>query len=136
MHFVDGTALDPIGAMTVLKPLFEGMGVPLPEGVGLEDLQIDVRMRVDVDVSVSDGWPAAWSSEMQMTAPGYTKIVRTIVTLAHNLGMETVAEGVETASQLEVLREMGCDKAQGFYVAEALPADVAVALAQALVAHQ
>ena len=41
-------------------------------------------------------------------------IVRSIVQLAHAIGLETVAEGVEDSSQLALLREMGCDAAQGF----------------------
>src|SRR5262249_54458432 len=38
-----------------------------------------------------------------------SEIVRTIVLLAHNLGLEVVAEGVETAEQLTRLKEIGCD---------------------------
>ena len=41
------------------------------------------------------------------------EIVRTILTMAHQLGMDAVAEGVETEGQLELLKEMECDYAQG-----------------------
>jgi diguanylate cyclase (GGDEF)-like protein len=44
-------------------------------------------------------------------------IVQSIVGLAHGLGYEVVAEGVETLAQMEVLRVMGCDAAQGFAIA-------------------
>ncbi|AYJ85900.1 bifunctional diguanylate cyclase/phosphodiesterase [Sphingomonas paeninsulae] len=44
-------------------------------------------------------------------------IVQSIIGLAHGLGFEVVAEGVETADQMEVLRVMGCDAAQGFAIA-------------------
>jgi len=44
-------------------------------------------------------------------------IVQSIVGLAHGLGYEVVAEGVETLAQIEVLRVMGCDAAQGFAIA-------------------
>ncbi len=43
-------------------------------------------------------------------------IVRTIISLAHSLGMTAVAEGVETAAQLQFLREHGCDIAQGYLI--------------------
>ena len=42
------------------------------------------------------------------------EIVRTIVVLAQNLGMDVVAEGVETKEQLALLRELGCENGQGF----------------------
>ncbi len=47
-------------------------------------------------------------------------IVSSTISLAHALGLESVAEGVETAEQLERLRALGCDMAQGFYFAEPL----------------
>lgn len=50
-------------------------------------------------------------------------IVRTIATMAASLGLTTIAEGVETAEQLEVLREMGCTEAQGYYFSKPRPAE-------------
>ncbi len=44
-----------------------------------------------------------------------TEIVRTIVVLAQNLGMDVVAEGVETNEQLALLRQLGCEYGQGYY---------------------
>jgi diguanylate cyclase (GGDEF)-like protein/PAS domain S-box-containing protein len=49
-------------------------------------------------------------------------IVRTIIALGHNLGMKVVAEGVETAEQLEFLRINSCDELQGYYFAKPVPA--------------
>lgn len=57
-----------------------------------------------------------------------TGIVRTIVTLAHELGMKVVAEGVQTAGQLSLLREAGCDYGQGYLFSEPLAGAEAEAL--------
>jgi len=50
-------------------------------------------------------------------------IVKAVIDLAHELGMQIVAEGVETVEQLARLREMGCDQAQGYYFWESLPGE-------------
>jgi len=52
-------------------------------------------------------------------------LVRTIVRLGQRFGMSTVAEGIEDAGQLAILREMGCDYAQGYLVSRPLPAAAA-----------
>jgi EAL domain-containing protein (putative c-di-GMP-specific phosphodiesterase class I) len=46
--------------------------------------------------------------------PAKAMIVKSIVDLGHSLGLTTVAEGVETAAAAELLREYGCDVAQGY----------------------
>ncbi len=50
-------------------------------------------------------------------------IVRTIVMLAHALGMDVIAEGVETAEQLAKLRSLGCECGQGYFFAKPLPSE-------------
>ncbi|WP_157256307.1 bifunctional diguanylate cyclase/phosphodiesterase [Pelomonas sp. Root1217] len=49
-------------------------------------------------------------------------LCRAIVTMAHELGMEVVAEGVETEAQMVALREMGCDWGQGWWFGKGVPA--------------
>jgi diguanylate cyclase (GGDEF)-like protein/PAS domain S-box-containing protein len=60
-----------------------------------------------------------------------TSIVHAIISLAHNLRMDVVAEGVETVGQAEKLRTMACEYAQGYYFAKPMPAEEAGALIQA-----
>jgi EAL domain-containing protein (putative c-di-GMP-specific phosphodiesterase class I) len=50
-------------------------------------------------------------------------IVRTVIQLAHGLGMDVVAEGVETPASLDVLRQAGCDAVQGFLFSAPRTAD-------------
>jgi diguanylate cyclase (GGDEF)-like protein len=51
---------------------------------------------------------------------GPAEIVRTVVALAHNLKLDTVAEGIEHREQLDALREMGCEFGQGYYFSRPL----------------
>ena len=55
----------------------------------------------------------------------YAAVTHAIITLAHNLGMNVVAEGVESAGQLAQLQALNCDYAQGYYFARAMAAPAA-----------
>ena len=52
-----------------------------------------------------------------------SSLIRTIVAMAHSMDLDLVAEGVETVQQLQSLRDMGCDKAQGYLISHPVPAD-------------
>lgn len=54
--------------------------------------------------------------------PDDATIVTAIIGLAHSLGLTVVAEGVENASQLDFIREAGCDEAQGYHIGRPMPA--------------
>lgn len=51
------------------------------------------------------------------------KIVESLITIVHGLGLEVVTEGVETTAQYEMLKSFGCDYVQGFLLSRPLPAD-------------
>jgi EAL domain-containing protein (putative c-di-GMP-specific phosphodiesterase class I) len=68
-----------------------------------------------------------------------SEIVRTILMLAQNLGMDVVAEGVETREQLALLRKLGCEYGQGFLFSKPVGAEGAsqiVAETRAVVAQR
>ena len=54
-----------------------------------------------------------------------TEIVQTISTMAHQLGMDVVAEGVQSPGQLYQLREMGCNYGQGYHFSNPVPGEAA-----------
>lgn len=60
--------------------------------------------------------------------PAHAAIVQTVVELATTLGMQTVAEGIETPSQLEQLRRTGCTSGQGYLLARPMPASMVGAM--------
>ena len=61
--------------------------------------------------------------EDMLNVPRQASIVRAIIALARGLGLEVVAEGVETAEQADALHREGCDLIQGYHFARPMPAD-------------
>jgi diguanylate cyclase (GGDEF)-like protein/PAS domain S-box-containing protein len=56
------------------------------------------------------------------SSPNDSAIVQAIIVMAHTLGLEVIAEGVETETQLQMLQQFDCDIYQGFYFSPAVPA--------------
>jgi diguanylate cyclase (GGDEF)-like protein/PAS domain S-box-containing protein len=113
-------------ALSELKDLGVQIGVD-DFGTGYSSLTYLQRFPVDtlkVDRSFVDGLGGPGS------ARGDRAIVAGVVDLAHAFGLTTVAEGVETTTQLEVLRELGCEQAQGHYWSQAVPGPDALAWIQ------
>ena len=50
------------------------------------------------------------------------EIVKAIISLGHILGMDVIAEGVENEDQLKLLKELGCDSMQGFFLGKPMSA--------------
>lgn len=56
--------------------------------------------------------------------------MRAVIALARNLGLEVVAEGIETVMQLDLLKALGCAQGQGYYFSEAVCEESATELIQ------
>jgi EAL domain-containing protein (putative c-di-GMP-specific phosphodiesterase class I) len=55
--------------------------------------------------------------------PNDAAIVNAIIQMAKSLNLTTIAEGVEDARQLALLKQQSCDEVQGYYFARPMPAD-------------
>jgi diguanylate cyclase (GGDEF)-like protein len=93
-----------------------GIGVAIDDfGTGYSSLRLLSRLPVDtlkIDRSFIQGITQG---------PHAMTLVSTIISLARAFDMRLVAEGVETIEQLDLLRVMGCDQAQGFYLGRPAP---------------
>ena len=103
---------------TLTRFRIKGMGLAIDDfGTGYSSL-LQLRQlpftEVKIDRCFVKDLPSAHDSRL---------IVRTIVELAHGLGLVATAEGIETIEQLRCVRELGCDVVQGFLVAPPLDPD-------------
>jgi EAL domain-containing protein (putative c-di-GMP-specific phosphodiesterase class I) len=93
-----------------------GVAVALDDfGTGYSSLRALQRFPVDV-VKIDRSFIAPIERDPQEAA-----IVAAVISLSHALGLETVAEGIETIAQVDRLRALGCDLAQGFYFSKPGP---------------
>jgi EAL domain-containing protein (putative c-di-GMP-specific phosphodiesterase class I) len=103
---------------TLTRFRIKGIGLAIDDfGVGYSTL-MQLRQlpftELKIDRFFVDDAPSSKDSEL---------IVKSIIDLAHGLGLTVTAEGIETAEQMILLRELGCDVAQGFFVARPLEPD-------------
>ena len=59
------------------------------------------------------------------------RVIRTIIELARNVGAVSVAEGVESVAEAELLTDLGCDELQGYYFSQPIPAEISTVMASA-----
>jgi EAL domain-containing protein (putative c-di-GMP-specific phosphodiesterase class I) len=103
---------------TLTRFRIKGIGLAIDDfGVGYSTL-MQLRQlpftELKIDRFFVDDAPTSKDSEL---------IVKSIIDLAHGLGLTVTAEGIETAEQMILLRDLGCDVAQGFFVARPLEPD-------------
>ena len=85
-------------------------------GTGYSSLAYLKRLPVDA-VKIDKSFVIDMSTNRDSSA-----IVESTIMLAHQLGLRVIAEGVETEGSYERLSDLGCDEAQGFYIAKPMPA--------------
>lgn len=113
-------ARDPAKATQAMKRLRElGVRLCLDDfGAGRSSLQHLTTLPVQ-DLKIDPSYTAGVASNSKDL-----KVVTHISALAHTFGLQVVAEGVESADQWELLKEAGCDLAQGYHIASPMEADV------------
>lgn len=120
LELTEGVAMDdPLGAIEVMDNLHErGIRMSIDDfGTGYSSLSYLKKFKV-YKLKIDQSFVRDITDDTDDKA-----IVKTIISLASSLGMQTIAEGVETAEQLEFLRNQGCDEVQGYYFSKPLPAE-------------
>jgi diguanylate cyclase (GGDEF)-like protein len=106
MHDIDST----IQRLTELRAL--GVRVAIDDfGTGYSALGYLQRFPIDI-LKIDRTFIASLGPRMATTS-----LAPAIITLARTLGLDTIAEGIENEAELDVLRELGCERGQGFYFA-------------------
>ena len=118
---------DPQGAIAVMNQLHErGVRMSIDDfGTGHSSLAHLKKFKI-YKLKVDQSFVRDISTDAEDRA-----IVAAIIQMAKSLGLQTIAEGVETAGQLAFLREQGCDEVQGYFFSKPLPADQFELFAQA-----
>jgi len=129
LHGVNGSALtleltesslmvDPEVAKKTMRHLAElGVSVAIDDfGTGYSSLAYLTDLPIG-ELKIDKSFVRAMGSDARNAI-----VVRSTIELAHNLGLRTVAEGIEDAFTFERLRALGCELAQGFHMSKPLPA--------------
>jgi EAL domain-containing protein (putative c-di-GMP-specific phosphodiesterase class I) len=119
LEITEGTIMENAGRATEVLSHLRGRGVMWSIddfGTGYSSLSYLHRFPVDI-LKIDQSFVRRIGPREENT-----EIIRTIMSLARSLGLRVVAEGMETAQQLEHLRARGCDFGQGYYFAHPLEA--------------
>jgi diguanylate cyclase (GGDEF)-like protein/PAS domain S-box-containing protein len=125
LEITESVLMDNPTAITPICEQLRALGVHLSlDDFGTGYSSLSYLHRFPLDTLKID---RSFVSRMDTDSEGHA-IVQTIITLAHQLGMDVVAEGIESAQHLLRLRELGCEYGQGYFVSKPLDADMAETL--------
>ncbi|HYF47801.1 MAG TPA: EAL domain-containing protein [Planctomycetota bacterium] len=124
LEITESVIMENARTTTSLLEQMRALGVELAiDDFGTGYSSLSYLHRLPIDALKID---RSFVKEMHGDAQKRAEIVGTIVTLAHNLNMNVIAEGIETKPQLEELRRLGCGYGQGYLFAKPLsPEDAA-----------
>ena len=120
LEITESVVMENIDTATDMLRQLRGLGVKLAIddfGTGYSSLSYLHRFPIDT-LKIDRSFVTRMSENNENT-----EIVRTIVVLAQNLGMDVVAEGVETNEQLVLLQKLGCENGQGYFFSKPVNAD-------------
>ena len=125
LELTEGVAMtDPLGAIAVMNNLAQrGVRMSIDDfGTGYSSLNYLKKFQV-YKVKIDQSFVRDISDD-----PDDKAIVSAIISMANSLGMQTIAEGVETKGQLDFLKEQGCTEVQGYYFSKPVPPEQFLAL--------
>ena len=128
LELTEGVAMrDPLGAIAVMSELHQrGIRLSIDDfGTGYSSLSYLKKFRV-YKLKVDQSFVRDLGDDPEDRA-----IVSAIISMAHSLGMRTIAEGVETLDQLQFLRSQGCTEVQGYLFSRPLSAEAFAAFVAA-----
>ena len=118
LELTEGVSMyDPEAAISIINGLHEaGIRLSIDDfGTGYSSLSYLKKFKV-YKLKIDQSFVRDISTDQEDKA-----IVAAIISMSKDLGLQTIAEGVETAEQLDYLRAQGCDEAQGYFYSRPLP---------------
>jgi EAL domain-containing protein (putative c-di-GMP-specific phosphodiesterase class I) len=122
LEITESAVMDNVETATEMLKKLRALGIKLSIddfGTGYSSLSYLHRFPIDT-LKVDRSFVVNMSEDGENV-----EIVRTIVSLAQNLGMNVIAEGVETKEQLAALRKLGCENGQGYFFSKPVNAKTA-----------
>lgn len=86
-----------------------------------DSLKIDRYFTANLDTAAAEGGPTLDLDPTDSGKPSTGELIGTIITMAHHLGLQVIAEGIETAPHSARLQKLGCRFGQGFYFSKPVP---------------